>query len=181
MDRVSRSTGEPVGSSGAKVSDIVNVNAPYGFSRRVLEGTMHSTRHIVGPAALFLVMSFLTDAQAAWRICKRTAENKLVAIAYVNPRGGGFLSEGWWELRSCGGCATVLHARTTSDPDNVFLRVEGPGGVIEGSSIFCVGKTPFTTFGKGRCADKRAFEHKQINIRGNFTTNIRGRSASGRV
>jgi uncharacterized membrane protein len=142
---------------------------------------MHSTRHIVGPAALFLVMGFLTDAQAAWRICNRTAENKLVAIAYVNPRGGGFLSEGWWELRPCGGCATVLQASTTSDPDNVFLRVEGPGGVIEGSSIFCVGKTPFTTFGKGRCADKRAFEHKQINIRGNFTTNIRGRSASGRV
>jgi uncharacterized membrane protein len=124
------------------------------------------------------VAGSVTEAKASWTICNKTADNMRVAIAYVNPRGG-FISEGWWTVRACGGCATVLQTKDTSDHRNVFYHAEG-GGVIEGSSVFCVGNSPFKLNGKGSCAVKKRFLHKEINLR-SHTTNITGRSASGRV
>jgi uncharacterized membrane protein len=129
--------------------------------------------------AIALFAGCLTEAQAAWKICNKTADDMRVAIAYVNPRVGGFISEGWWTLRACGGCKTVLQASQTSDPHNVFYRAEG-GGVVEGRDQFCVGSSPFKMNGTRNCGVKKGFVHKQINI-ANATSNITGRSSSGRV
>ena len=136
----------------------------------------------IAMAACLLFSVSTPLAQAGWQICNKTADELTVAIAYINNQG--YISEGWWRLNACGECNTVLSSGETSDPYNVFYRAELAGGndpVIDGDSYFCVSTGAFTMLGKGDCSDKRAFRHKEIDISGNYTTNITGRSASGRV
>jgi uncharacterized membrane protein len=119
------------------------------------------------------------DAQGAWNVCNKVAEDMVISIAYVDPRGG-FLSEGSWRLRACGGCATVLQRNQTSDPNNVFFRADGLDGfLIDGNDAFCVGNSPFKLSGKGHC-QKKGFRHVNVNLDKNWTTNITGSSSSGR-
>jgi uncharacterized membrane protein len=59
-------------------------------------------------------------AEGSWTVCNRSAKDVQVSIAYVNPGSrGGFISEGWWKLRACGGCAT----RMTSFTCDVGVRI----------------------------------------------------------
>jgi uncharacterized membrane protein len=133
---------------------------------------------LAGSVAVITLLGCLTQAQAAWEICNKTPDEMSVAIAYVNP-GGGFISEGWWNLRACGGCKKVLVPSDTSDHKNVFYRAEG-GGTIEGDSQFCVSNSSFKMNGKGNCPVKKGFRHKEINL-ADWRTNITGQSPSGRV
>jgi len=116
-------------------------------------------------------------------ICNKTPERMTVAVVYIasNP---SFTSKGWWRLEACGGCKKVLTAQETTDPNNVFYRAEGSeGSVIQGSDRFCVnGSSAFKMDGKTRnCSDKRGFLLlEKINVN-NWTTNITGKSSSGKV
>ncbi len=162
-------------------ADTVSANRIRGIPAYARGTKMRQTAVIGTAATISLLVGFSTDTQASWDICNKVAEDMRVAIAYVNP-AGGFISEGWWTLRSCGGCATVLLREETSDPRNVFYRAEGrDGSLIEGTSQFCVGRSPFKMNGQGNCNDRRGFLHKEIDLDRGWTSNITGRSGSGSV
>ena len=127
----------------------------------------------------------LQASAEGWRICNRTAEQLHVAIAY-HDGANGWLTEGWWELRACGGCASVMdHSKT--DGTNVFLRAVTPKGSarVEGSARFCVsdhakGAPPWTgrsgkVCGKGYVSG--GFSKHVVDTDKTFTTSITGKVA----
>ena len=136
-------------------------------------------RGIVMVAALVLGSALVAEAQS-WSICNKVLEERVVAIAYVNPGSrGGFISEGWWTVKPCG-CAKVLLRNETSDPHNVFLRVKDKRGnvVIDGESRMCSAHFKHTIVGNDNCK-RRGFEdetyrHLKVNIDKNYTTNVTG-------
>ncbi len=143
-----------------------------------LPGGLRS-RFVMMAVALSAFFGIANNAQAAWTICNQVAEDMLISIAYVDPRGG-FLSEGSWRLRACGGCQTVLQRNQTSDPQNVFFRADGfDGFLIDGDDNFCVGESPFKLSSRNRC-QRKGFRQVQVNLDKNWTTRITGKSSSGR-
>jgi len=131
-------------------------------------------------AVMFVTLfGVVNTAQAAWIICNQVAEDMVVSIAYIDP-SGGFLSEGSWRLRACGGCVTVLQRTQTSDPNNVFFRAHGLDGfLIDGDHEFCVGESPYKLSNTNRC-QKKGFRQIRVNLDKSWTTNITGKSSSGR-
>jgi uncharacterized membrane protein len=137
-----------------------------------------------GAATAALILSGASPpAKADFTICNRTAEKMTVAAAYVNP-SGGFISEGWWTLAPCGGCEVVVLSSETSDPHNVFFQAHGGGLVWEGTSRFCTTRKAFKIVGNQNCAarglDTTAFRHVTSSS-GNHTTNLTGKTSSGKV
>jgi len=128
-----------------------------------------------------VVFGNTAEAQGSWRVCNRLNEKILVAIAYVNPRGG-FISEGWWPLRAGGACATVMVRSQTSDPRNVFLRVEDTrdNALVDGTSRFCATDDEHTIIGNQNCAGRGyktlTYKHSIINLDNIHTTNVVGKS-----
>jgi uncharacterized membrane protein len=125
------------------------------------------------------------QALAGWEICNKTPDEMWVAIAY--DRGDGvYYSEGWWKLAGCGGCKGMGNYALKQ----VWYRAESRGGsrVVEGDTLFCVHDTnsfkidSHRTCGIGKRSQmvKRGFTAVTLTAR-NFTSNITGRSASGRV
>ena len=143
-------------------------------------------RLVASTVVLSSVFGLAFQASAAgWIICNRTAEKLQVAIAY-HDGANGWMTEGWWELGSCGGCASVMdHSKT--DGTNVFLRAVTPTGLgrLEGAARFCVsdhakGAPPWTgrsgkSCGKGYVS--AGFSKHVVDTDKNFTTNIRGKVA----
>ena len=127
-------------------------------------------------AAACLLVGFMSGVQADWTICNKTPQDLLIAVAYVDPRGG-FISEGWYRVRGCGGClAKVVSSGSTSDPHHVFYYAESLDGgeVITGESPMCVSADRFTMDGKGRCQRRANFRLENIDISKNWTTTITG-------
>jgi uncharacterized membrane protein len=119
--------------------------------------------------------------QGSWRVCNHLNEKVNVAIAYVNPGRGGFISEGWWPLQASGACATVMIRSQTSDPRNVFLRVEDTRGnaLVDGTSSMCATDSEHTVIGNQNCAGRGykalTYKHKTINLdKIPWTTNLIG-------
>jgi uncharacterized membrane protein len=125
---------------------------------------------------------------ASWTICNRTAEDVNVAIGYLHT-SGQWLSEGWWTIRSCGGCAQVMNLAKT-DQVRQYFRAETTGGSerVGGSTRFCVsnrssGQPPFTV---GRASQCRG-NYVSVGFRAqdvewadrNFKTNINPQPGSG--
>jgi uncharacterized membrane protein len=95
-----------------------------------------------GAITTVLILSGLSlPAKADFTICNRTAESVDVAAAYVNPKGG-FISEGWWTLRPCGGCELVVLSRETSDPHNVFFTGTEAAGCGKDETASAQSKAP---------------------------------------
>jgi uncharacterized membrane protein len=141
---------------------------------------MFTCRFVSVVASLFVVHFAFSPARADWTICNKTAEEYNVAIAYE--QGRGHVSEGWWTLRPCGGCKVVHQGRFAVA--GAFLRGEGKeGSVAEGNNLFCVTNRAFTISGAGNCRNRgyseRGFTLHRVT--GDYTTNITGRSPSGRV
>jgi uncharacterized membrane protein len=137
-----------------------------------------------GAITTVLILSGLSlPAKADFTICNRTAESVDVTAAYVNPNGG-FISEGWWTLRPCGGCELVVLSRETSDPHNVFFHGHGGGRVWEGRDRFCTKQSAFKIVGNQNCAARgfgvRGFRHVTSKS-GNHTTTLTGKTSSGKV
>ncbi|HET9256570.1 MAG TPA: DUF1036 domain-containing protein [Pseudonocardiaceae bacterium] len=128
-----------------------------------------------------VVLGTTAGNQGSWRVCNRLNEEVNVAISYVNPRRGGFISEGWWPLRARGACATVLVRSQTSDPNNVFLRAEDTrrNAVVDGTSWRCATHDEHTIIGNQNCAGRGyealAYRHIIINLdKIPYTTNLVG-------
>jgi hypothetical protein len=124
-----------------------------------------------------------------WTICNRTAEELHVAIAYFHT-SEQWLSEGWWTLRACGGCARVMDLAKT-DRVNQFFRAVTPNGVerVGGDRRFCVsshakGAPPWTGRSGAKCGGdyvSAGFRLQKVEFSDeNFTTNITGK-VSGKV
>lgn len=131
------------------------------------------------------VCSATSGNARSWTVCNRTADKITVAIAY--PSGGTYVSEGWWTLNPCGGCATVLNANL--DATGVFLRGEAQGvGRYQGDTLHCVRRQAFTikdsSIPGSRCRSRSGTlaQFQLVVLTGDrYTTNLTGRSASGRV
>jgi uncharacterized membrane protein len=138
----------------------------------------------VGAVATALMLSGLSlPAKADFTICNRTAESVDVMAAWVNPNGG-FISEGWWTLRACGGCEVVVLSRETSDPHNVFYYAHGGGLVWKGEDRFCMKQSAFKIIGNHNCAGRgfgaKGFRHVTSQS-ANIKTTLSGRTTSGKV
>jgi uncharacterized membrane protein len=131
--------------------------------------------------ALSLVsLAGASPAQADYRICNKTATPVEVAVGYVSP-GGGFVTEGWWEIRGGGGCELLVLDTETSDRHHYFFYAEqvGGGSVWEGDSKLCTTQQAFKIAGHqsgnnwcgDRGYDRRFFVHVE-SASGNMTTNL---------
>jgi uncharacterized membrane protein len=72
---------------------------------------MHRLMKVCVVAAVALGAPLYAHA-ASWTICNKTTEDLNVAIGYFHT-SGQWLSEGWWTVRSCGGCARVMDLAKT--------------------------------------------------------------------
>jgi uncharacterized membrane protein len=138
---------------------------------------------LVGVMVFTLGISFSDEAQAAWRVCNRTAEEVQVAIAY-DQGGGSFVSEGWWSIPACGGCKVVHGA--AFPVTGVFLHAEGTGLSWGRDNLFCVNpQSRFRVVGGGNCEHRglKTESFMTVNVPGNgmHTTNLTGRASSGKV
>jgi hypothetical protein len=129
------------------------------------------------------------QANAAWwTICNQTAEEMQVAIAYLHT-SNQWLSEGWWTVHACGGCARVMDLSKT-DRVNQFFRAVTPNGSerVGGSSRFCVsshakGAPPWTGRSGPRCGGDyisagfklQAIEYSDRDFKTNITGAVAGR------
>jgi len=125
---------------------------------------------------------------ASWTICNKTTEDLNVAIGYFHT-SGQWLSEGWWTVRSCGGCARVMDLAKT-DRVRQYVRAETVGGSerLGGRTRFCVsnrasGQPPFTVRSGSRCNGNYVsvgFSAQDVEWADrNFTTNINSPPRSG--
>jgi uncharacterized membrane protein len=127
--------------------------------------------------AIFLLVG--TPVRADWVICNKTAEKMDVAVAYVNP-AGGFISEGWWTLQYCGGCAKVMRSRETSDHANLFYHARGKSRVIDGDTRFCTKEGAFMIGDHANCGERglsaTSFQHTAAKVSegGTYTTSLTG-------
>jgi uncharacterized membrane protein len=126
-----------------------------------------------------VVLGTTAEAQGSWKVCNHLNEEVNVAISYVNPRGG-FISEGWWPLKARGACTTVMVRSQTSDPRNVFIRVEDTRGnaVVDGTSWRCATDGGHTIIGNQNCAGRGyktlTYQHRMIDLDKIWTTHLRG-------
>lgn len=133
--------------------------------------------------AIFLLVG--TPVKADWVICNKTAEKMDVAVAYVNP-AGGFISEGWWTLQYCGGCATVMRSTETSDHADLFFHARGKGRVMDGETRFCTKGGAFKIGDHANCQERgltaTSFQHttSKVTAGGTHTTLLTG-NVPGRV
>jgi uncharacterized membrane protein len=107
-----------------------------------------------------------------------------VAIAY-DPGDGRYISEGWWKLNACGGCANL----GTYSLLNVWYYAHNRGSsrVVEGDDLFCTNSPEaFRIDNQAACRlrpdlwDTKGF--RSVVLRGaNFTSNIRGSAGNGAV
>jgi len=122
-----------------------------------------------------------SEAAANWQICNRTAETMWVAIAF-DPGNGRHVSQGWWKLAPCGGCASV----GSYSVRGVWYHAHNQGSsrVVEGNDRFC------TNSGRFRITNQVACRRAGAAVRGftsvaltgsTHTSNINGRAANGRV
>ncbi|MGH6795011.1 MAG: DUF1036 domain-containing protein [Methylocella sp.] len=94
-----------------------------------------------------------------------------------------FLSEGWWPLNACGGCAKVLLQKDTSNYVEAYLHAEIDGGpeFIGGPYKFCVNTTePFKIRGayRGSNCTQDGFNKERVDLNKHWTTNITGGRSS---
>ena len=140
-------------------------------------------------SVLLSTMFGIAQARAAdWIICNGTAEDLDVAIAYFHT-SNQWLSEGWWTVHACGGCARVMDLSKT-DRVNQFFRAVTPNGSerVGGSSRFCVsshakGAPPWTGRSGPRCGGDyisagfklQAIEYSDRDFKTNITGAVAGR------
>ena len=150
-----------------------------------------SAHNVASTAAIaFALFSGFVDEAAAgrWQVCNKTPDRLSLAIAYSNSFGQ-IVTQGWWEVGPCGGCATVIGSNLAGqlpDKSNAYLHADVVGSdvtVIQGTENFCVSKQRFTINSSASpgCPVRQSFRSEPINLNRDWTTNIAGRGRSGNV
>ncbi len=106
--------------------------------------------------AIVLLMAFLVPAQAALRVCNKSARPVRVAVGHYD--GTHWMSQGWWTIAPKA-CAAVVPARLNARFYYLFAS-DGGSGSWDGTHGFCVSSNDrFEIVGRGNCL-AHEFERK---------------------
>src|SRR5271166_4059972 len=104
----------------------------------------HSTSAIL---ALWSCLGVAVPARADLRMCNNTGNRVSVALAYTD--GQGWVSEGWWNLKSLD-CATLLRGALAAQYYYVYAMDER-GGEWKGKAFMCTSDREFKIEGREDC------------------------------
>jgi len=138
-------------------------------------------RFVITMAVVLSTVSALpyqAEAQS-WRICNRDTEEAVVAIGWHIAGSFKFASQGWWVLKGCGGCASVLALKDTSNPDIAYMYVKNKQGqaVISGTTHLCLKSSDRFLFKGnddcgGRGGQQVGFSRTNVDLRRDYTTRL---------
>ena len=140
---------------------------------------------IVSLTTLSLAAGITGPASAkTWKVCNHTPHDVRVAVAYH--KGDVITSKGWYRIRACGDCKTLVNEPL--EYSLAWLRgVSDNVRIFEGETLLCIKSAPFEMARANRsglfCSRNggkmEAFQ--QVNLTSNIhTTNLNGQS-SGRT
>jgi uncharacterized membrane protein len=86
-------------------------------------------------------------ARADLRMCNNTANRVSVALAYTD--GKGWVSEGWWNLKTLD-CVTLLRGALAAEYYYVYAMDER-GGEWKGKAFMCTSDREFKIVGRQDC------------------------------
>jgi uncharacterized membrane protein len=98
-------------------------------------------------SALGAVLLAAAPARADLRMCNNTSNRVSVALAYTD--GQGWVSEGWWNLKSLD-CATLLRGALAAQYYYVYAMDER-GGEWKGKAFMCTSDREFKIEGRQDC------------------------------
>jgi uncharacterized membrane protein len=102
---------------------------------------------IAALSALGAILLAAAPACADLRICNNTSNRVSVALAYTD--GQGWVSEGWWNLKSLD-CATLLRGALAAEYYYVYAMDER-GGEWKGKAFMCTSDREFKIEGRQDC------------------------------
>jgi uncharacterized membrane protein len=86
-------------------------------------------------------------ARADFRLCNNTANR--VSISFAYSEGGGWVSEGWWNLKAAA-CETLLRGPLAAEYYYVYAMDER-GGEWKGKAFMCTRDREFRITGRNDC------------------------------
>ena len=98
-------------------------------------------------SALALALISAAPARADFRLCNQTANRVSIALAYTD--GSGWVSEGWWNLKSLD-CVTLLKGALAAQYYYVYAMDER-GGEWKGKAFMCTSDREFKIQGRQNC------------------------------
>ena len=98
-------------------------------------------------AAFGLAVMVAAPAAADLRMCNNTMNRVSVALAYTD--GQGWVSEGWWNLKSLD-CVTLLRGALAAEYYYVYAMDER-GGEWKGKAFMCTSDREFKIDGRQDC------------------------------
>ncbi len=104
-------------------------------------------RRIVALSALGAALFAAEPASADLRMCNNTGSRVSVALAYTD--GQGWVSEGWWNLKSLD-CATLLRGALAAQFYYLYAMDER-GGEWKGKAFMCTSDREFKIEGRQDC------------------------------
>jgi uncharacterized membrane protein len=104
-------------------------------------------KRLLGLLSLLIVILAARPALADLRICNNSANRVSVALAYTD--GQGWVSEGWWNLKSLD-CATLLRGALAAEYYYVYAMDER-GGEWKGKAFMCTSDREFKIEGRQDC------------------------------
>ncbi len=98
-------------------------------------------------SALGFALVAAAPARADLRMCNNTANRVSVALAYTD--GKGWVSEGWWNLKTLD-CVTLLRGALAAEYYYVYAMDER-GGEWKGKAFMCTSDREFKIVGRQDC------------------------------
>jgi uncharacterized membrane protein len=105
---------------------------------------------IVYPCLGFATVASLTATPAAadFRVCNFTKSRVGIAIGYND--GGGWVTEGWWNI-TAGNCEALLRGNLAARFYYIYAVDYDRGGEWSGQALMCTRDKEFTIRGTGDC------------------------------
>ena len=108
---------------------------------------MANLNRLLALPLLPLALAAASPAAADLRMCNNTQNRVSVALAYTD--GKGWVSEGWWNLKSLD-CATLLRGALAAQYYYVYAMDER-GGEWKGKAFMCTSDRVFKIEGRQDC------------------------------
>jgi len=96
---------------------------------------------------LFALTAFGGAAHADFRLCNNATTRVSVSLSYTD--GSGWVTEGWWNLKS-GGCEVLLRGALAAQFYYVYAMDER-GGEWKGKAFMCTRDREFRIEGRENC------------------------------
>ncbi|MDF2116551.1 DUF1036 domain-containing protein [Roseiarcaceae bacterium H3SJ34-1] len=98
-------------------------------------------------STLFALIAFGGAAHADFRLCNNATTRVSVSLSYTD--GSGWVTEGWWNLKS-GGCEVLLRGALAAQFYYVYAMDER-GGEWKGKAFMCTRDREFRIEGRENC------------------------------